>query len=832
MLSNRYFFRAFLLAFCCFFHSNVEGNLDPVFQKCCAIGKNKTTDALKCEAKIRTPIANIDIEHQSTCLSTIDLCCIQSLRDIACAVGRQAAKQNKICNIQPKSDEEINYKHCCEACKLGIISASMAMDCKLRDFHFGYPWDNAYETCCSEFYVLPPAPSSPISDEPNNLCQSYPGELCSQICVPVGGSYKCQCRSGYVLMADGKSCQPEITENRCEKYNICQQNCFDNGETLECSCRDGYELLADNKTCVDINECNLKLDNCSSSGKVCRNTEGSYECIGNSINRPPDGQNPSVTSSTNRLKIVCPNGYRQDPTSNTCVDIDECLELNACNRNSETCQNTPGSYYCIPTALSPRPVQSTPKCGNGLRYDNRSKVCLDIDECTEFNFCENNELCENLIGSFKCECKAGYERDKMTGACIDVNECQLHIDNCAESTRCDNTIGSYQCTRLYGCGTGYTLNLASNICEDEDECVIGKHDCPPDRECKNYPGSYKCEKKICDSSNQNCGKVSPPQRCPKGYELINGNCVDINECKRQKNICSAGETCENTAGGYNCVRTSTCAPGLRHNEQKYCVDVDECAEQPSICDHNCINAWGTFFCTCNPGFRLQYDNRSCIDINECEVYVDRRLCIGYCFNTPGSYKCQCPDGYTLGRSGKICEDIDECARGDVCNQPKDVCINLKGSYRCNTINCPPNYINDPVKKNRCIRTNDFCLINKNCTNWPLAYNYAFFSLTSNFPIPASGRMEFYQMKGPSSPTTSSQFSFDVKNIQSGYGVNKTTSDFFKLIQKSPNEVTVALIQSIEGPQEVELDIKLHYDSGVSVGFWISKIFIYVSQHDF
>lgn len=117
------------------------------------------------------------------------------------------------------------------------------------------------------------------STEPVNICELLRGELCSQICVPVGGSYKCQCRPGFVLMADGKSCKADNLEDRytihctlnfndqisqhqmilfiylvillrCKTFKMCDQKCFDNGESVECSCEPGYELLADNRTCV------------------------------------------------------------------------------------------------------------------------------------------------------------------------------------------------------------------------------------------------------------------------------------------------------------------------------------------------------------------------------------------------------------------------------------------------------------------------------------------------------------------------------------------------------------------------------------------------------
>lgn len=80
---------------------------------------------------------------------------------------------------------------------------------------------------------------------------------------------------------------------------------------------------------------------------------------------------------------------------------------------------------------------------------------------------------------------------------LDINECQLGNHDCADGQRCDNIPGSYQCSRIAGCGTGYTLNSLSGLCEDDDECQLGMHNCNdlgPKFQCRNTLGSYRCEK--------------------------------------------------------------------------------------------------------------------------------------------------------------------------------------------------------------------------------------------------------------------------------------------------------------------------------------------------
>ncbi|XP_017872922.1 PREDICTED: fibulin-1-like [Drosophila arizonae] len=97
--------------------------------------------------------------------------------------------------------------------------------------------------------------------------------------------------------------------------------------------------------------------------------------------------------------------------------------------------------------------------------------------------------------------------------------------------------------------------------------------------------------------------------------------------------------------------------GYAHGQ---CFDVDECQSIPGLCQQKCVNFWGGYRCTCNQGYELSHDNRTCNDIDECEVHKDYKLCMGFCINTPGSYQCSCPRGYTLASDKTSCRDIDEC----------------------------------------------------------------------------------------------------------------------------------------------------------------------------
>lgn len=65
--------------------------------------------------------------------------------------------------------------------------------------------------------------------------------------------------------------------------------------------------------------------------------------------------------------------------------------------------------FSLPTALffSPTPLPSWP-------------LCADINECLNPGIC--SQICINLKGGYKCECRNGYQMDPTTGVCKAVGE--------------------------------------------------------------------------------------------------------------------------------------------------------------------------------------------------------------------------------------------------------------------------------------------------------------------------------------------------------------------------------------------------------------------------
>ena len=126
-------------------------------------------------------------------------------------------------------------------------------------------------------------------------------------------------------------------------------------------------------------------------------------------------------------------------------------------------------------------------------HDN-SQVDTDIDECTDpavllnCSAAENLE-CNNMDGSFTCDCKAGYSRQS--------------------SGQCE---GNTAFLKHYECLNSRSKHIASES-TDVNECMdTSSHTCPQagNEDCQNTDGSFACICKIgfrrIDTNQQCLGK--------------------------------------------------------------------------------------------------------------------------------------------------------------------------------------------------------------------------------------------------------------------------------------------------------------------------------------
>ena len=252
-----------------------------------------------------------------------------------------------------------------------------------------------------------------------------------------------------------------------------------------------------------------------------------------------------------------------------------------------------------------------------------------------------NAYCSNRDGFYVCDCKPGFFGDGFN--CSDIDECLVDENvpslilnhqndtsgirnDCHSDATCINMIGFYDCD----CNTGFFGNGFN--CSDIDECFEDIHDCDLNAFCTNTEGSFACN-------------------CIEGFYGNGTFCYDIDECNINKklnfslnshmfdldidygiiNECSSNSICLNLFGSYNC----SCNPGYS-GDGFTCSDIDECSTSSHNCHMNakCVNSDGAFECNCNEGF---YGNGSfCYDIDECSQNLHNCDQYAHCQNFEGS----------------------------------------------------------------------------------------------------------------------------------------------------------------------------------------------------
>jgi len=127
--------------------------------------------------------------------------------------------------------------------------------------------------------------------------------------------------------------------------------------------------------------------------------------------------------------------------------------------------------------------------------------------------------------------------------------------------------------------------------------------------------------------------------------------------------------CCNTIGAYQCK----CRPGyILGPDGKSCQDLDECQITNGGCQYQCRNTEGSFVCSCPASQRLQPDGKSCtgdnnfvqsltlnvstkfVVKNQALVAINNGGCHHNCELFRGIAKCTCQPGYRIDIDGKTC----------------------------------------------------------------------------------------------------------------------------------------------------------------------------------
>ncbi|NWR37394.1 NID2 protein, partial [Tachuris rubrigastra] len=147
--------------------------------------------------------------------------------------------------------------------------------------------------------------------------------------------------------------------------------------------------------------------------------------------------------------------------------------------------------------------------------------------------CEAPARCQPGAGvEYTCECPAGYHRDGR--GCRDVDECAEGLSRCGPFTVCLNVPGTYRCE----CRNGYQPAGDGQACVPlapaSDPCEDGRHPCAPGDRAR------------CLSR----GDGRPSCECLPGYTGDGIHCSDVDECAESP--CHPAASCYNTPGSFTC----------------------------------------------------------------------------------------------------------------------------------------------------------------------------------------------------------------------------------------------------------------------------------------
>ncbi|XP_038218692.1 hemicentin-1-like [Zerene cesonia] len=245
-----------------------------------------------------------------------------------------------------------------------------------------------------------------------------------------------------------------------------------------CNATCGRGLQARARVCHYVDDTNHTYDKSTQTDKIILDESA---CKGPSTEHrkcqmPPCEDDAGWWSRWSRWSIrrcrglpPCPTPKRQqlgnnvfsssDTEDNTISDYlpEATFEIGADIESEYTPQSTIeefDDYYTAPTANMPTyyDVNVTENldgsergpCDAGFRHDAEDDICIDVDECRAAHSpCHSTQVCGNRAGGYRCACPRGYRAAGPAARCLDINECALDASGCEFA--CVNVAGGYVC---------------------------------------------------------------------------------------------------------------------------------------------------------------------------------------------------------------------------------------------------------------------------------------------------------------------------------------------------------------------------------------------------
>ncbi|KAJ6637160.1 putative vitellogenin receptor [Pseudolycoriella hygida] len=440
----------------------------------------------------------------------------------------------------------------------------------------------------------------------------------------------------------------------------CSHICATSSSTqMVCLCPPGMVFINyHNNTCIAAIDCEFRCGSgeCITSSRRCNN-----------FNDCPDASDEMDCASLQKVDVYC---YRDEFK---CLDGKQCISIDLrCDKITD-CKDKSDETDCVGFNASTKCHKNQFVCSNNLCID-LSAVCDGMDDCEdggdEVN-CHDMEEMKHMCRSNMFTCTTG-QCIPAQWVCDEAPDCSDGSDelNCPEK---DCPVGYLKC------GHGQCVDRKL-ICDGFDNCGDNTDELncteAPTATCekfdsKNEPLKFQCisDKNICLNITARCNGTA---ECPRGEDEANcSDCrMDEFECKNKKCIrkewrCDEQNDCGDKSDEIGCDNTTSVAGGQRGD-----------------------NSCGVGMFDCNDGNCI-YMELVCNGHNDCPNKMDesdacatsclKSPCQQICEKSPHGPVCSCNDGYRLGGDGKSCFDINECKDLEPCAQK---CENLLGSFRC------------------------------------------------------------------------------------------------------------------------------------------------------
>lgn len=116
----------------------------------------------------------------------------------------------------------------------------------------------------------------------------------------------------------------------------------------------------------------------------------------------------------------------------------------------------------------------------------------------------------------------------------------------------------------------------------------------------------------------------------------------------------------------------------------------------------------------------------------------------------------------------------------------------------------------------------------------ICYSYAYIPFRARMVKPGGKSPEFFTFVVPVELPIIADFKYRMVAVKSPRaGVRPARKEDFELRRTKENEVRLALLSSLDGPQDIELEIEAKmFKNGLQIGKNIAIVMVYISEYDF